>query len=589
MQFVLDEIVDLAAMGRLDAFSESGLEAVPEVMAEAAKFFAEVIAPTNRVGDVQGSVLGDDGTVTTPEGFREAYRQYVDGGWAGLASNPEFGGAGMPFVVAVAVLEMLTSANVALSLNPVLTQAAVHALEAHGSEQQKSLWLPRLVTGEWSGTMVLTEPHAGSDVGALTTRAEPRDDGSYLIKGQKIYITWGDHDLTENIVHLVIARTPGAPPGTKGLSLFLVPKFLVDDDGGIGGRNDITCISLEHKMGLHGSPTCVLQFGDDDGAVGYRIGEEQSGMRYMFTMMNHARLSVGLEGLAVAERAYQAALAYALERRQGRRPDTEPGASARIVEHPNVRRMLMTMKARIEALRCLIYRNAAALDMATHAPTESDRRHNRELADLLTPLSKAWGTDLGIDIANTAIQVHGGIGYIEETGVAQLVRDIRIAAIYEGTNGIQAIDLVGRKLSMRDGEMVMDVIGEMDTTVRSLVNAGLTEIADRLELAAADLRAASRWLLDKGGASSDDGLAGATPYLEMFGTTIGGWLLGESALAAKRRLAESTGADRRPFLEAKVATAGFYARQLLPRVHGLLPAVTAGADSVYAVPEADLG
>ena len=586
MQFVLDEIVDLSHLAELPSFAAAGLDAVPEILSEAGRFFAEVVAPTNRDGDLQGSVLNDDGSVTTPRSFPAVYDQYVAGGWGGLAFDPEYGGGGFPWVVGIAVTEMLTAANMALSLNPMLTQGVIHALTTHGTDGQRALWLPKLISGEWAGTMNLTEPHAGSDVGALSTRAVPQDDGTYLITGQKIFITWGEHDLTDNIVHLVLARTPDAPPGTRGISLFIVPKFLVGDDGSLGDRNDVLCISLEHKMGIHASPTCVLQFGEDGGAVGYRIGSEHAGMRYMFTMMNQARLAVGLEGLALADRAYQAALAYATERRQGRRHDTPRGESSPIVEHPDVRRMLMTMKAQIEALRCLIYRNAAAMDLAKYGADETERSHNRDLAEVLTPLSKAWGTDLGTEITSLAMQVHGGVGYIEETGVAQLYRDVRIAAIYEGTNGIQAIDLVGRKLAMRGGEVVNELMAQIGLTVRSLIEAGLTDIADRLEAAAADLSAAGRWLIEKGSVNPDDGLAGATPYLRMFSTTVGAWLLGESAVAAKRRLDEGTGAAE--FLEAKIATARFFANQLLPQVHGLLPSVTAGADGLYAVPQTSL-
>ncbi len=583
MAFVLDEIADIDRLAQLSAFADAGLDALPDVLAEAGRFFAEVIAPTNRTGDLEGSVRNPDGSVTTPDGFLEAYRHYVDAGWGAMAFDPEYGGGGFPWVVGIAITEMLTAANMALSLNPMLTQGSIHALTAHGSDVQKARWLPKLISGEWSGTMNLTEPQAGSDVGALTTRAVPQPDGSYLLSGQKIFITWGEHDLTDNIVHLVLARTPDAPAGTRGISLFIVPKHLVEPDGSLGARNDVHCVSLEHKMGIHASPTCVLQFGENGGAVGYRIGDEHAGMRYMFTMMNQARLAVGLEGLAVAERSYQQARAYARDRRQGRRDDTPAGESAPIVEHPDVRRMLVTMKAQIEALRCLVYLNAVAIDRARWSSDEGERRRNQELTDLLTPLSKAWGTDLGNEITSLAVQVHGGMGYIEETGVAQHFRDIRIAAIYEGTNGIQAIDLVGRKLAMRDGAVIEELIGEMGLTVRALVEADLGEMADRLEAAAADARAASRWLLQRGGGGSDDGLAGATPYLRLLATTVGGWLLAKSALAAQRRLAEGASGPDREFLEAKLATARFYAGQILPQVQGLLPSVMAGAAPLYAV------
>ncbi len=590
MTFALQEVVGVGDLAKLPAFAEVGLDAVPDLLEEAARFFAEVVSPTNRTGDLQGAVRNDDGSVTVPDGFREAYHQYVAAGWGGMSFDPEYGGGGFPWVVGIAVSEMMTAANMALSLNPLLTQGSIHALTAHGDTEQKNTWLPKLISGEWSGTMNLTEPHAGSDVGALTTRAERQDDGTYRILGQKIFITWGEHDVTDNIVHLVLARTPGAPPGTRGISLFIVPKFLLNPDGTPGERNDVHCVSIEHKLGIHGSPTCVLQFGEHDGAVGYLIGEENAGMRYMFTMMNQARLAVGLQGVAMSDRAYGQALGYAVERQQGTRPDTPAGQAAAIVEHPDVRRMLMTTKAYIEAMRCLVYLNALSVDIAHHHPDEDERRRGQERTDLLTPISKAWCTDLGNELTSVAVQVHGGMGFIEETGVAQHYRDIRIAAIYEGTNGIQAMDLVGRKLPMRDGQVVADLIGEIGETVANLSHAGLTEIADRLEAAAADLQAASRWLLEKGAGAGDDGLAASTPYLRLFGTVVGGWLLGKSALAATRMLSEDGQPDgyERDFLEAKLVTAHFYATQLLPQVQGLLPAVTAGAEDLYAIAPGEL-
>ena len=412
MKFALKEVVDIASLTELPNFSKVGLESLDDILDEAGRFFNEVISPTNRVGDLEGSKLNQDGTVTTPTGFKEAYAQYVDAGWGAISFDPEYGGGGCPWLVGIAVTEMLTAANMAMSLNPMLTQGSIHALSAHGDPNQKLAWLPKLITGEWAGTMNLTEPQAGSDVGALTAKAELQENGTYLISGQKIYITWGEHDLTENIIHLVLARTPDAPPGTKGISLFIVPKFLVNDDGSLGEENDVKCLSIEHKLGIHASPTCVLQFGDNGSAIGYLVGDENSGMRYMFTMMNQARLAVGLEGLAVADRAYQQALEYALERRQGRRPETPKGESSLIIEHPDVRRMLMTMKAYVEAMRCLVYLNAKAIDIAHHHPDESEREQGRELTDLLTPLSKGWCTDLGNELTSLGIQVHGGMGFV---------------------------------------------------------------------------------------------------------------------------------------------------------------------------------
>ena len=580
MKFALKEVVNVNSLSELPAFNEVGLEALDSLLDEASRFFNEVISPTNRTGDLEGSLLNDDGSVSTPSGFREAYAQYVDAGWGAISFDPEYGGGGFPWLVGIAVTEMLTAANMALSLNPMLTQGSIHALTAHGDQEQKLAWLPKLITGEWAGTMNLTEPQAGSDVGALTTKAELQDDGTYKITGQKIYITWGEHDLTENIVHLVLARTPDAPPGTKGISLFIVPKFIINDDGSIGEENDIKCLSIEHKLGIHASPTCVLQFGDNGGATGYIVGEENSGMRYMFTMMNQARLAVGLEGLAVADRAYQQALDYALERMQGRRADTPKGESVPIIDHPDVRRMLMTMKAYIEAMRCMIYLNAKSIDIAHHHPDEDERTRGHELTDLLTPLSKSWCTDLGNELTSLGIQIHGGMGFVEETGAAQHYRDIRIAGIYEGTNGIQAIDLVGRKLSMRKGDVVRELLLEINETASELHSANLKEIARPLEDAVKDMQAATEWLIEKGGASTDDGLAGATPYLRMFGTTVGGWLLAKSALQAKKQIDEGNDSE---FLQAKIETAIFYAEQLLPQVSGLLPATVSGAQSLYAI------
>ncbi|KIE52567.1 MAG: acyl-CoA dehydrogenase [marine actinobacterium MedAcidi-G2A] len=581
MKFALKEVVDIASLTELPNFSKVGLESLDDILDEAGRFFNEVISPTNRVGDLEGSKLNQDGTVTTPTGFKEAYAQYVDAGWGAISFDPEYGGGGFPWLVGIAVTEMLTAANMAMSLNPMLTQGSIHALTAHGDPDQKLAWLPKLITGEWAGTMNLTEPQAGSDVGALTAKAELQENGTYLISGQKIYITWGEHDLTENIIHLVLARTPDAPPGTKGISLFIVPKFLVNDDGSLGEENDVKCLSIEHKLGIHASPTCVLQFGDNGGAIGYLVGDENSGMRYMFTMMNQARLAVGLEGLAVADRAYQQALEYALERRQGRRPETPKGESSLIIEHPDVRRMLMTMKAYVEAMRCLVYLNAKAIDIAHHHPDESEREQGRELTDLLTPLSKGWCTDLGNELTSLGIQVHGGMGFVEETGAAQHYRDIRIAGIYEGTNGIQAIDLVGRKLNMRNGDVVFELLTQIDETVTTLNERGLEEIGLPLKEANESLKTASTWLLESGAANGDAVLAGATPYLRMFGTTIGGWLMANSALSAQQLLTEAT--ENTEFLQAKIETARFFAQQLLPQATGLLASVTSGSDSMFAI------
>jgi 3-(methylsulfanyl)propanoyl-CoA dehydrogenase len=579
MRFVLENIVDLAALSSLPGFEHAEPEMVHGVLEESGRFFAQEFAPLNRVGDVEHSRRNEDGSVTTPDGFARAYQRYVAAGWAGVPFPPEYGGGGFPWLVAVSMQEMVTAANMGFSLCPLLTQGAIDMLLHHGSEEQREVYLPKMVTGEWTGTMNLTEPQAGSDVGALTTKAVPADDGTWRITGQKIFITYGEHDLADNIVHLVLARVPDAPPGTKGISCFIVPKFLVGEDGSPGERNRLECVSIEQKMGINASPTCVMAY---DGAVGYLIGEPNQGMRYMFTMMNNARLSVGVSGLALAERAYQQAVSYAHERRQGRALGAPPGEASPIVEHPDVRRMLLTMRAYIEALRCLAYVNAEAIDLFARHPDEAVRAASGELADLLTPITKAWGTDLGNELTSLAVQVHGGMGYIEETGVAQHYRDIRIAAIYEGTNGIQALDLVGRKLPMRAGGVVADYLAGVEATAAELSGAGedLATIGKRLADAHAALKTTTDWLLANGLADPANALAGASPYLRMFGLVTGGWLLGRSAMAAQRLLEAGEGDAEQ--LRQKLVTARFYAEQLLPQAAGLAPAVTAGPSDLQA-------
>ena len=583
IEFVLDELCDLEALAALDPFSHADPATVKAAVAEAGRFMAEVVAPTNRPGDEVGSVRNDDGSVTTPPGFAEAYRRYVESGWGGVSFDPDLGGGGFPWLVTIVLQELLTSANMSFSMCPLLTQGAIDMLSHHGSPDQQQRYLPKMISGEWAGTMNLTEADAGSDVGALRTRAEPADDGTWRLFGTKIFISFGEHDLTENIIHLVLARTPGAPPGTKGISCFIVPKYLVNDDGSLGARNDVTCVSIEHKMGIKASPTCVLSFGERDGAVGYLIGEENAGMAYMFTMMNNARLSVGVEGLAVAERAWQPTLAFAQERVQGRAVGAPRGTSSPIVEHPDVRRMLFSMKSSIDAMRALIYVNAEAIDRSRHHPDEAERAAASELVDLLIPLSKAWSTDLGTEVASLGIQVHGGMGYIEETGMAQLYRDIRIAAIYEGTNGIQAIDLVGRKLPMRGGAVVREHLDRIGGLADELRAAGLDVAAGALEEAVAATSDATSWLLERGFADPNDALAGATPYLRMLAVTTGGWLMARQALAASRRLADAgTDADR-DFYAGKLAVARFFLEQRLGEVSGLRPQVEAGAEALFAV------
>ncbi len=579
IRFVLTRIAGLGDLARYEGFAHAEPELVFSVLEECARFMENEVAPLNRVGDEQGSVWHPDHTVTTPDGFIDAYRAYVEAGWGGVPFPEAYGGGGFPWLVGLAMQEMLTASNEAFSMAPLLTQGAIDALLEHGDEIQRETFLPKMVTGEWAGTMNLSEPQAGSDVGAQRTRAERQDDGTYRITGTKVWISWGEHDMADNIIHLVLARTPDAPPGTKGISLFIVPKFLVDDDGTLGERNGVMCQSIEHKLGIKASPTCVLDY---DGAVGYLVGEENRGMAEMFTMMNNARLSVGLQGLAVGSRAYQDAVQYANERQQGRAIGAPAGEQSLIVEHPDVRRMLLTMKAQLEAMRCVMYRTAQGIDIVHKATDEPTRTAAQERVDLLIPICKGWGTELGVEIASTTIQVYGGMGYVEETGVAQHFRDARIAPIYEGTNGIQAMDLVGRKLPMRGGGVVKDFLADVAATVERVRAAGTdyTAIADALADAVAGLQESTDWLMTNGLEDVRHALAGATPYLRQFGIVTGGWLLAESALEAKALLDAGDDAFTTEFLEAKFTTARFYATQLLPQARGLVAAVTAGFEDL---------
>jgi 3-(methylsulfanyl)propanoyl-CoA dehydrogenase len=576
IDFTLNHVLDLGSIAKLNGFQHADPETVRGLLEEASRFFSEVIAPLNVIGDRQGSKLQPDGTVRTPDGFKEAYSKYVEAGWGGAHVAEEWGGGGLPYLVGVVLQEMFKSANIAFSLCPLLTQAGIEAITRHGSPEQQTTYLRNLVTGVWSGTMCLTEAHAGSDVGALSTRAEPQGDGSYRIFGQKIFITWGEHDLTENIIHLVLARTPGSPPGTKGISLFIVPKFLPDQAGAPGERNDLRALSLEHKLGIHASPTCVMSFGDAGrGAVGYLIGEEQAGMRYMFTMMNNARVGVAMEGLAISERAYQQALEFAMVRKQGKAIGAK--SESAIVEHPDVRRMLLTMKANVEAMRGLLYTCAEAFDIERHGESAEERDAAADLVALLTPISKAWSTDLGVEMSSLAIQVHGGMGYVEETGVAQFYRDSRIAPIYEGTNGIQAMDLVLRKLPMSNGRVVKEVFERISATIASTPSE-FSDLAHSLTKALESLHTATDHILTSLRTDPNQALAGATPYLRMFGTVLGGWFHLRAASAASSLLSTESGETE--FLDGRIGVARFYCLQLLPQASALLPAVLS--------PEADL-
>jgi 3-(methylthio)propanoyl-CoA dehydrogenase len=583
VMFTLSHVAGLDEVAKLNGYQDVDPDTVRAILEEAGRFFAEVMAPLNRIGDQQGSVLTEDGIVRTPDGFKEAYRKYIESGWGAAHMPEQWGGGGMPYVVGVVIEEMFKTANMAFSLAPMLTHGAVEALERHGSDEMKAAYIEKLVSGEWTGTMNLTEPEAGSDLGAVRTRAERQADGSYRLFGTKIFITWGDQDLTENIIHLVLARTPGSAPGTRGISMFLVPKFILDENGEPGERNDLKVVSLEHKLGIHASPTCVMSYGDEGkGAVGYLVGDEQEGMRNMFTMMNMARVGVGMEGVAIGERAFQQALHHARERVQGRFIGGESKVSVPIVEHPDVRRMLLTMKAYVEAMRSLLYVTAGEGDHLEHADSEERRKLASDRLALLTPIVKAWCTDVGVEIASLGVQVHGGMGYIEETGAAQFLRDSRIAPIYEGTNGIQAIDLVLRKIPLDNGAVVAGVIGEMTAELATMEgNDQLARFREELAVAIQGLAETSRWLGEK--LASGDlqaALAGASPYLRQFGTVLGGWLMARTAVAA---LGGPPGFDS-SFLADKVTTACFYGEQLLPMANGLAPAVKGGASLLESAP-----
>jgi alkylation response protein AidB-like acyl-CoA dehydrogenase len=548
---------------------------VDAVLAEAGRFTTDIIAPLNRTGDQHGTPF-KDGAITMPPGWKDAYRAWWQAGWNGLAAPAEWGGQGLPHAVNVACIELWHQGSMAFGLGPILTMSAVEALAAHGSEALKRAYLPKLVSGEWMGTMQLTEPQAGSDVGALRTRAVPAGDGSYRLTGQKIFITYGEHDLTDNIIHFVLARLPDAPPGNRGISLFLVPKFLLQSDGSLGARNDVRAASIEHKLGIHASPTCTMVFGDHSGAVGYLIGEENRGLACMFTMMNQARLAVGIEGVAIAARATQQALVYARERRQGRAMGAQGDGASAIIAHPDVRRMLLTMQSLTQAARAICYTTALAIDCSERLPAQAERMAAHERASLLTPVAKAFSTDIGIEVASLGVQVHGGMGFIEETGAAQFYRDARIAAIYEGTNGIQAIDLATRKLPLSGGAAVRIFMDELRETVTSVIAANDPDFGatgPRLAEAVESLERATQWMLSEGAARPDAVLASATPYLRLFAHAAGGCMLADQALAALRG---SDGGEAAP----RVALARFFANHIAVTAPALERTVVEGAASV---------
>ncbi len=577
IRFVLNELAGLAEVAKLPGYGEATPDTVDAILQEAAKFASGVLDPLNHTGDEEGS-RWQDGAVRTPKGFKEAYRQYVDGGWAALPFGPEHGGQGLPKLVATAVEEMLTSANMSFSLCPLLTQGAIHALELAGSERLQKTYLEKMVAGQWTGTMNLTEPQAGSDLALVRSKAV-REGDHYRISGQKIFITYGEHDLAENIVHLVLARTPEAPEGVKGISLFIVPKFMPRPDGSLGERNGARCASIEHKLGIHASPTAVMVF---DNAVGYLVGEENKGLSYMFIMMNAARFSVGLEGVAIAERAFQRALAYAKERLQGR--DLAGGGTVPIIRHPDVRRMLMLMKSQTEAARALAYVVAAALDVAARHPDAKLRQQNQAFVDLMIPVVKGWSTETGIEVASLGVQVHGGMGFIEETGAAQHLRDARITTIYEGTTGIQANDLVGRKIAREGGATAKAWLAHLkgfDAELGKSANADIAAMRASLATGAAAVGEAVDFIVANAGKDVMATFAGAVPFLKLMGIVAGGWQMARAALAAERNL----GSGDKAFCEAKIATARFYADQVLVQAPALRDTVVKGASAVMSVPE----
>jgi alkylation response protein AidB-like acyl-CoA dehydrogenase len=584
MMFVLTELAGLDKVAALPGYEEATADVVEAILDESAKFTGGVLAPLNWTGDQEGAKWAEK-AVSMPKGFKEAYAQFVDNGWNALSGNPEHGGQGLPKVVSAAVQEMWKSANMSFSLCPLLTLGAIEALELAGTDAQKDMYLPNMVSGKWTGTMNITEPQAGSDLAAIRSRAVPQGDGTYRIFGQKIFITYGDHDMAENTIHLVLARTPDAPEGVKGISLFVVPKFMVNADGSLGERNDVYCVSIEHKLGIHASPTCVMVHGDNGGAIGTLVGQENQGLKYMFVMMNAARFAVGLEGLAIAERAYQHAVAYARDRVQGRAIEGSASGVA-IIKHPDIRRMLMLMRANVEAMRALAYTVAAAHDVAARHPDATERAQNQAYVDLMIPVVKGWSTETGNEMSYLGVQVHGGMGFIEETGAAQYMRDARITTIYEGTTGIQANDLMGRKIAREGGATIKAVLGTMQQTRSELAQqagAEFAAIAAALGRGIEALQQATDYIVANYGSDVRAVAAGAVPFLRLMGVVSGGWMMARAALAAQGRIA---GGDADPFYLAKIATAHFYADHVMAAAAGLAQEVVQGGASALKLDEA---
>ena len=583
MLFAMEHLAQIDQVAQLPGFEEAGLETAQAVLEECAKLCEGVVAPLNLPGDVSPSSL-KDGVVTTTAGFKQAFRQYAEGGWQGLQHPQDFGGQGLPKTIGAACVDMLNSANLSFALCPLLTDGAIEALLTAGSDELKATYLEKLVTGEWTGTMNLTEPQAGSDLALVRTKADPQPDGSYKVFGTKIFITYGEHDMAENIVHLVLARVAGAPEGVKGISLFVVPKFLVNKDGSLGARNDVHCVSIEHKMGIKASPTAVLQYGDNGGAIGYLVGEENRGLEYMFIMMNAARYAVGVQGIAVAERSYQHAVAYARERVQSRPVDGSVKASATIIHHPDVRRMLMTMRAYTEGCRAMAATAAAAYDASHHHADAQVREANAAFYEFMVPLVKGYSTEMSLEVTSLGVQVHGGMGFIEETGAAQYYRDAKILTIYEGTTAIQANDLVGRKTARDGGQTALAIAGQIEKTEAELAASGTPEalaVARQLAAARQAFVEAVHFVSGQAKAEPNAVYAGSVPYLMLAGNLVAGWQMGRALLAAEQLLHK--GQDE-AFMRAKIATARFYAEHILVKAAGLRDAIVHGAGSVMALP-----
>jgi len=573
MLFVMKELADIESIAALPGFEDAGLDTAQAVLEEAARFNNEVVAPLNFEGDKNPS-FWKNGEVTTTPGFKEAFRQFGEGGWQGVLHPVEYEGQGLPKLIATPCIEMLNAANLSFALCPLLTDGAIEALLTAGTEEQKQLFVPKLISGEWTGTMNLTEPQAGSDLALVRTRAEPQDDGSFKVFGTKIFITYGEHDMAKNIVHLVLARTPNAPDGVKGISLFLVPKFITDENGTLGARNDVHCVSIEHKLGIKASPTAVLQFGDHGGAVGQLIGEENRGLEYMFIMMNAARFAVGLQGVAVSERAYQKAVAFAKDRVQSRPVDGSAKQPVSIIHHPDVRRMLLTMRAFTEGSRALAYVAAAHCDLAHHHLDEAARASHQAIYEFLVPIVKGWSTELSIDVASLGVQVHGGMGFIEETGAAQYYRDARILTIYEGTTAIQANDLIGRKTLRDGGATAQAILAQMDQTIAQLAELDGQAFKSMHRYLSAGSLALARvveFMVAKVKSDPNAVFAGSVPYLKLAGIVLGGWQMARALLVASDKRSEDEA-----FYGAKIATAQFFAEHILSQAPGIEASIVSG-------------